>query len=741
MKQPVKCHLSCNTRRLHNSPCPPHTHTFTESDDDSDDEFHTRLDKVLKDGFVEVFTAKCGVSGPPGTGKSLFRALISGRDRPAHRQSTALATEADQIVPAACIRHDFEKEMVEFHRYKSGSKVKWMVVGNRKLSQLVAKTIHNQTRGRKRRSGATDSPESSNNPPSQVAGVPRRQMSAIRKGIKKQLKALSKFKGKLKCLHKMKILYIVDTGGQPQFQEIMPIFVRNSSMTLLVHKLSESLDDCPRFDYEINGVRYSVPEEMLVTNREYLEQSLRTICSCIFSRNISSLASGRIPKPHFAIIGMFRDQCTDQMLEAKHKAVNECIKPFTKSKKCVPLTPSRFVDRPVFAVDGSEQGWSGNGDVIDDLHTHIEKVTEGLGVKIPIRWFLFLNLLKGSTRNAPPFISLRSCYGIARDGDIMMNESDVDEALKLFDELNLILYFPEFLHDVVFCSPEFLFNIVSEIIAQSFDCDDPTSDLTRQERVDFHKTGIFTKRLLERVNSIKSRFDDDLFKIDDLLVLLKKLCIIAEVSLGRFFIPCVLALERKEYNSTWLTEIRSYMEELGVERLLITFPNGYSPRGLFCATVAHLAKLSNWIVESPSCRLERKRNLIEFELRAHMTGDCEVLRAAPLGRVVITDLVSHIQVYSTCDKEHLGDIRREIYGALWHAAKSLSYSPRDMEVNVGFACQIDCGVEGDHGTAVMFNQKTRKWSSKCIRNSSKRARPPTPPQIVWFTSDSKLRVL
>ena len=128
-------------------------------------------------------------------------------------------------------------------------------------------------------------------------------------------------------------------------------------MTLLVHKLNESLDDCPRFDYEINGVRYSVPDEMLVTNREYLEQSLRTICSCIFSRNISGRASRGIPKPHFAVIGMFKDQCSDEMLQEKNVAVNECIKPFTQSKKCVALTPSRHIHNPVFAIDGSTECW------------------------------------------------------------------------------------------------------------------------------------------------------------------------------------------------------------------------------------------------------------------------------------------------------------------------------------------------------------------------------------------------
>ena len=279
-----------------------------------------------------------------------------------------------------------------------------------------------------------------------------------------------------------------------------------------------------------------------------------------------------------------------------------------------------------------------------------------------------------------PFLSLNECYEIAEREDIMMDKNDVDEALVLFDALNLILYFPNILYDVVFCSPEFLFNKVSEIIAQSFDCD-ASSGLSRQERLEFHKTGIFTRDQLMRVKSLNSGFDEATFKIDDLLYLLMKLCIIAEVSPNRFFIPCVLALQRKEHNSQLLIEICSYMNELGIEPLVISFPDGYSPRGLFCASVAHLAKLSNWIVESAQCRLERKRNLIEFELREHTKGDSEVQRAAPLGRVVIMDMVSHIEVYSTCETEHLCDIRRAIYGTLWYAAQSLLYS---MEVNVGF---------------------------------------------------------
>ena len=98
--------------------------------------------------YTMYVTSLINISTYSGTGKSHFRALISGKERPSCRQSTALATEADQIVPAACMTHDFEEEMVEFHRYKYGSKVKWLVVKNKKLSQLIAKTIHNQTKGR-----------------------------------------------------------------------------------------------------------------------------------------------------------------------------------------------------------------------------------------------------------------------------------------------------------------------------------------------------------------------------------------------------------------------------------------------------------------------------------------------------------------------------------------------------------------------------------------------------------------
>ena len=46
-------------------------------------------------------------------------------------------------------------------------------------------------------------------------------------------------------LQDMTWVYLVDSGGQPQFHELLSAFVRNALVGIFVHKLSERLDDHP----------------------------------------------------------------------------------------------------------------------------------------------------------------------------------------------------------------------------------------------------------------------------------------------------------------------------------------------------------------------------------------------------------------------------------------------------------------------------------------------------------------
>ena len=693
---------------------------------DSGEDF---LDKALMDAEVEICAAKCGVFGPPGTGKSHFKAILSGRKRPTGgRQSTALATEADQVVPVVDIVSEFKDELLEMHtivtQSQDGSKVKWYITDNKKLDGLVAKTIYKQKR-----------PDSSiviQERPVPNRSLRRKVLEQLRQLIQKNPKL-----SKLKCLKGMRLIYIVDTGGQPQFQEIMPMFVRSSSIHFLVHKLNEPLMKCPQFDYEIGGIKYTVPDDMQVSNKTYIEQSLRTISSCVFDRNSERCTRGRTPKPQFAIIGMFKDKCNDApALDEKRSEVYKCIQPYIESRKCEAFTPSRHSEKPIFSIDGSEAGWSTNGNVIDDLHTNIENFTKSVKIRVPVRWFLFLNLLKEQQKHRP-FLSLQECEDMAKKENIMMNEQDdVIEALELFDELNLVLYFSKFLPNLVFIAPAFLLNKVSNIIVQSFDCDAPNTGISSEERIQFRTTGIFERSMMQKVESLQQGLNDT-FSQDDLFELLKQLCIVADIAGNqRFFIPCVLALEHNDVNSQFLQLIIDHMHAANIDPLMISFPDGYSPRGLFCASIAFLAKLPNWAIESTSSTLTHRRNLIEFEVSECIQQGQKALSVVPLGNVVIVDRTSHIEVYSTCDRKFLCDIRRNINEALWYAAaKCLSYSPTKMKVSIGFSCDIDCGKEKPHGTAVQ-DDDDQNWSMKCSKNLRKRAVKLNTKQLPWFTTSA-----
>ena len=44
-------------------------------------------------------------------------------------------------------------------------------------------------------------------------------------------------------------IHFIDSGGQPQFHEVLPAFIRNTTATIFVMKLSERLDEHPVIKY------------------------------------------------------------------------------------------------------------------------------------------------------------------------------------------------------------------------------------------------------------------------------------------------------------------------------------------------------------------------------------------------------------------------------------------------------------------------------------------------------------
>ena len=65
-----------------------------------------------------------------------------------------------------------------------------------------------------------------------------------------------------------KWVYIVDSGGQPAYQELLPLFTRAASLNIITINLSKNLDDKFKFTYRINGKEFECDEKMKYSNRE-----------------------------------------------------------------------------------------------------------------------------------------------------------------------------------------------------------------------------------------------------------------------------------------------------------------------------------------------------------------------------------------------------------------------------------------------------------------------------------------
>ena len=75
-------------------------------------------------------------------------------------------------------------------------------------------------------------------------------------------------------------IHFIDSGGQPQFHEILPAFIRNTTATIFVMKLSERLDEHPKIKYyDKNEQVCGKPFRHALSNDQMLQCCVWTIHS------------------------------------------------------------------------------------------------------------------------------------------------------------------------------------------------------------------------------------------------------------------------------------------------------------------------------------------------------------------------------------------------------------------------------------------------------------------------------
>ena len=541
------------------------------------------------------------------------------------------------------------------------------------------------------------------------ANVPRMQAFELPEtsDILKLMKNLSTSKQPLRA-HWM---HFIDSGGQPQFLEILPAFIRNVSLLLLLVKLSEELSDTPTVEYfSPDGKSYQLGVFPL-SNEQLLLQAAQL---SLFHQSQISLPHNIIEKeqsqPNMTVVGTFADQeskCKETRSE-KNNRLKQLLQPF--QKQLIPRSKSEII----FPVNAKSAGQGKNEDpVATELRRVIQKLAPRLRMRFPLLWYFLEMELR---RLGLKIVTKSECWEIAKKLGFESKEA-LEAALLYLHEANLFLYYPDVLSNTIFVDPQAVLTNITQLYERHIKLEDaPESEVVGEDDLRYRDQALFTASALI---SLDTDYSKAAFPNEDLITLLQYRLIVSEMPFFIndemvYFMPSLLpALEEGDIIRPKTT---------AASPLIISFQEGWAPTGLFCALVVSLlsrkSKLPWKISELVSGNMSKLyKNDLEFSIGCNP------------GSITLVNTMKQFELHPSSElpSDLLPPIWQTIDRSLKEACLKYSY-----KVSHHFAFKCNCGESPLHTARISVKDST----VQCTRDSWKQA-PLSSKQKLWVLFESE----
>ena len=644
-------------------------------------------------GFITTFIVKLLLFGIAGSGKTSVTAIMMGDDPPQVRISTPLMIRPVQVITV------FIDQLMEWRK---------------KTAEEVLRIIANVIRSRETESQVQPLSSHSEQVKEKTLEVkptlPQPQPKSLGTEFDSLLESAVKEDDFLSVVHssdppaepivKQSWLYITDSGGQPEFHNMLSIFVQNTTACIFVFKLHEGLDDCPLVAfYDNTGNPVSSPRHSRLTNRQIFQQFMSTMRSFISK-------TGGDP-PRIVLLATHRDLVEEDMLpkllQERHKQLKTIVLPQFKGQL---IYCDEQLEDFIFTMN-AKQPEKMDRETANIIRNIITKECPGEKVDVPIRWHLLDYRSRKVSDGLNRKVLSREEYGRIA-ASLNINEESCEGALNFFNSLNTIFYFPKALPNLVFLDPQILLDKFSELVAKSYRMNlehNPAQSRTLQAmkpkkcHFQFRDFAQVTEELL---NEFSVHYHPLLFTSQELVILFEKLLIFGKLGKGVWFVPSILPPLKEE-------QVAQYRESKA-GALLINFPDGGPQNGIFCSTVAYLLSPDNtfpcpWEVlmdrDKPVCLT---RNVILFTI-----GDFP-------GEVTLIEQWTHFEIHMRTDPESEGDVWQLVYRAMFHglakAAETHHYSSTDNVPQAAIVCPKHYNLPTPHPATISHKGK---W--KCTQSS------------------------
>ena len=484
-------------------------------------------------------------------------------------------------------------------------------------------------------------------------------------------------------------LYLTNTGGQMEFQEVLPLLVSGPSMFFFTFRLDRDLNELYKIEFERFDGTKSDPYTSTLTTMDGILQTLASISAMgtFVYRDLQRKEAPLRPKVFF--IGTHKDQLDSTLADSYIARVDQQLVKVIKStahyKELVEFASSSQL---IFTVNNFSESDSD----FQNIRSAVERVVkrDEFHMTSPAHWLIF----SVAIRKLPHIINYDSCFEVANQCGISSQE-EFNEALHfIHSKMGLIRYFPyEDVKDLVVIHPQHLFDKVTELIVDTFTFE----KVCKQKSDEFKCKGIFSITEFDHINTASKGNTGILpFKFGKLLEYLRIAAPFEEDNETKFFFPCVLAhaSEPEKNQEAYKSPIPS---------LLISFECGYCPKGVAGALIKYLMtnemkSYSHWMLLTDKIF----RNQVSFTVGAYDT-------------IVIRILPTHFEITCSPDpqfnnkrgdcsiEETCTEVLKAIETGIQQILTDLQYIK--IKYLPTFPCQA-AGCQGGHPAKVLFSKST-----------------------------------
>ena len=504
-------------------------------------------------------------------------------------------------------------------------------------------------------------------------------------------------------LFKLQIILFLDSGGQPQFHEVVAAFSHNVSLVLVFIKLNERLDALVTNAFtDEEGKWFTEQCPSLLTNEQMVVQFVHTMMC-------KPVAGSEGMHTRFMVIGTHRDlmhEC-DETLAQKNERLTSLFLPALQEHLVMNGNDIIFAVNAINPDENDEK-------CFDLIREKVADLGGAQDVDTPIAFLALLNdVNKYAEEQRKKVVSMEECQAIA--GRLKMERQSLEAALIFFNQMSVWMYMPSVLPGVVFVDPQMPLDSINRIVQYSFRVGGGAIAGLAPSECRLWKEGVVTSEMLKG-EEFHGCFVKGLFEVDDALKLFQKLYIVARLNETEFIMPAMLQTVAEKDMEQYLPARSEH-----VTPLFLHFHMSRIAKGVFCSTHTCMRSKYGWttsyiIVKGKSVPACLFRNAVRLQ---HPKESFQI---------TLIHALKHFEVHLDAPQADLPSLCPEIRDMLKDAVDSAASAFRFKNSRASVAFQCPCSPDDVH-TAT-----PNEAHSKLVCTLTQRNIPGglTPAQRVWL---------